>query len=222
MRTIIYSLVALVLLGVGATGGYFYGLTIGQTQAATVRNAFFQDRGITQGGTATGGAATGGAAGGAGAAQGAAQTAGGAGGFGGQGGQGTFGSVRSVSGNTIEVSTAQAVVKVTVNDQTTIQTTVQQPVNLTDLQVGANVVIQGDRDSQGNVTARTVNVVPQGFGGGGQRGAAADGTPGAGGGQRGAGVAAEGTPGAGGARRPGGGGGQGGQGGAPAQGTPAR
>ena len=136
------------------------------------------------------GAAASGAAGGQGAAA--------FGGFG--GGQGTFGSVKSVEGNTIELSTAQAAVKVTVNDQTTVQQTVPQAVPLNQLQPGTNVMVVGDRDAQGNMTARSINVLPQGT-----PGRRADGAP----------LSAEGgTPGA---RRPGA---EGGTPGARRQGTP--
>ncbi len=112
MRALMYSLLAVVLLAVGAVGGYFYGLTVGQTQAATVRDNFLQSRGIGAGTTGAGGAA-------GGTANGAAGGQAAFGGFG--GGQGTFGSVKSVTGNTIELSTAQSALKVTVNDQTTVQ-----------------------------------------------------------------------------------------------------
>ncbi len=178
MRALMYSLLALVLLAVGAVGGYFYGLTVGQTQATTIRDNFLQSRGIGAGAAGAAGAASGAANG---AAGGQAAAFGGLG-----GGQGTFGSVKSVNGNTIELSTAQSAVKVTVNDQTTVQQAVQQSVPIDQLQAGTNVVVVGDRDAQGNITARSINVLPQGVTG--RR--AESGTP----------VAEGGTPGA---RRPG-------------------
>lgn len=195
MRTIIYTIVALVLLAIGAAGGYFYGVTVGQTQANTIRQQFLTDRGLTPGG-AGGAAATAGG-----------QGAGGAAGFGGQGGQGTFGSVRSVSGNTLEVAAPNgSLVKVTLTDQTTVQQTVQQTAAVSDLQPGTQVVIQGERDSQGNVTARSINVVPAGAGGAAGAAGRREGTPGAGGqggGQGGAGGRRQGgTPQAGGTPTP--------------------
>ena len=207
MRTLLYSLIALVLLGIGGAGGYFYGVTVGETRAADIRARFIQDRGITDQAVAGGAGATGATGQGANGAQG------GAGGFAqfGGGGGGTFGSVKSVEGNVIEVSTAQAVIKVTVPDGARIQETVQQQVTLNDLKPGMNVVVQGDRDAQGNVTARTINLVAQGVGGGqgGQGGQAGQGgTPQAGQGQGGQG-----------GRRQGGQG-QGGQGGTPPAGAP--
>ncbi len=205
MRTLLYSLIALVLLGVGGAGGYFYGVTVGETRAADIRSRFLQDRGLAGQAGAGGNVTTGAGGQGAGGAQGAA---GGAFGQFGGGGQGTFGSVKSVEGNVIEVSTAQAVVKVTVPEGTRIQETVQQQVNLTDLKPGMNVVVQGDRDGQGNVTARAINLVPQGFGGG-QGGQGGQGTQGQGQGGQGQGGQGQGG------RR------QGGQGGTPAAGTPA-
>lgn len=203
MRTLLYSLIALVLLGIGSVGGYFYGMTIGETRATDIRTRFLTDRGVA-GQAATGGN---GATGGTGqTASGAQGGAGGAFAQLGGGGQGTFGSVKSVEGNVIEVSTAQAVVKVTIPEGARIQETVQQQVTLADLKPGMNVVVQGDRDAQGNVTARTINLVPQGVGGG-QGG---QGTQG----QAGQGQGGQGQGGQGGRR-------QGGQGGTPAAGTPA-
>lgn len=196
MRTLVYSLIALVLLGIGSVGGYFYGLTVGETRATDIRTRFLTDRGIA-GQTATGGN-------GAAAGQGGSAAQGGAGGafaqFGG-GGQGTFGSVKSVEGNVIEVSTAQAVVKVTIPEGARIQETVQQQVSLSDLKPGMNVVVQGDRDAQGNVTARAINLVPQGLGGGQGGQAGQGGTPSTGqggqGGRRQGGQGQGGTPAAG-------------------------
>ena len=179
MRTVIMAVAALVLLGIGAAGGFFYGQTVGQAQANEIRTNFLQSRGISQGGN--GAAAQAGGFGGANGGQ--------AGGFAGQGGQGrgTFGAIKDVSGNTINLSTANAAVKVTVTDQTTIQRTVQQPIKISDLQSGENIVVTGDQDSQGNITARSINIVPQGGGFGGQRGANASGAPGAAGAQGGQG-----------------------------------
>ncbi|MFN8484906.1 MAG: DUF5666 domain-containing protein [Anaerolineae bacterium] len=216
MRTVIFAIVALALLAIGAVGGFFYGQTVGQAQANDIRNNFLASRGINAGGQ--GGAAQAGGVGGQ-----AGQTGQG-GGFAGQGGQGrgTFGSIKDVAGNTINLSTANAAVKVTVTDQTQIQRTVQQPMQLSELQSGENVVVTGDQDSQGNITARSINIVPQGAFGG-RQGAGASGTPGANatpaaggqggqGGNRGGGrPGANGTPGA-----------AGGQGGAAPQPTQTR
>ncbi|MFN8474164.1 MAG: hypothetical protein U0822_18370 [Anaerolineae bacterium] len=177
MRTVIFAVVALALLAVGAVGGFFYGQTVGQAQANEIRNNFLQSRGIGQGGQ---GGAQGGGFGGANGGQ--------AGGFAGQNGQGrgTFGSIKDVSGNTIDLSTANAAVKVTVTDQTQIQRTVQEPVKVGDLQSGENIVVTGDQDSQGNITARSINIVPQGAFGG-RQGAGPNATPGAAGAQSGQG-----------------------------------
>lgn len=219
MRTVIFAVVALALLAVGAIGGFFYGQTVGQAQANEIRSNFLASRGIGQGGAA---GAQGGAAGGQSGATGG--QGGFAGGFAGQGGQGrgTFGSIKDVAGNTINLSTANAAVKVTVTDQTQIQRTVQQPVQLSELQSGESIVVTGDQDSQGNITARSISIVPQGAFGG-RQGAGANATPGANvtpgasgqgsGGNRGGGgrAGANSTPGAAGA-----------QGGAAPQPTPAR
>src|SRR5689334_19757946 len=116
MKTIFMSLAALVVLGIGAVGGYFYGMNVGIAQANDIRSQFAAQRGLTTGAAGAGGA---GGTGGAAATQGGQGGFGGFGGQGGAGGQGTFGSVKSVEGNTIELTSAQgATVKVTVTDQT--------------------------------------------------------------------------------------------------------
>ena len=148
-RRLIYIVgivVALVAVGVGS----FYGGTVyaGQ-QAAATRAAFLNGRG-----------GTGGGAGGAG------------GGFGG----GVAGTIKSINGNTVQVSTAQNVTTVTLSASTTVMQSVTA--TAADLQVGQQVTVRGQRDTAGNVTATSIQVVPAGttFGGAG-RGANATATP---------------------------------------------
>jgi hypothetical protein len=129
-----------VIILCGAVGaGAFYGGTVYELQQVqTTRNAFFNGRGGT-GGTGGGG--------------------GGAGG-GGFGGGGTFGVVKSISGNTIQISTPQNVTTVNLTDATVIQKTVTGAV--ADIHVGDTITARGQRDSSGNVTATTIQVLPPG------------------------------------------------------------
>jgi hypothetical protein len=151
---IIGIIVALVAVGAGA----FYGGTVYAAQQNTnTRNAFFNGRG----GTGTGGT-------------------GGANGAGGGFGGGVAGTIKSISGNTVEVSTAQNVTTVTLNGTTTVMKSVAATTS--DLQVGQTITVRGQRDSAGNVTATSIQVVPAGttFGGGngdGNRGGNATATP---------------------------------------------
>jgi Domain of unknown function (DUF5666) len=136
------------VLAIGA--GSFYGGTVyAAAQVTNTRAAFFNGRA----GTGTGGA-------------------GGANGAGG----GVSGTVKSIDGNTIQVSTALSVTTVTLNSATNVLQSVTASAG--DLQVGQQVTVRGQRDSAGNVTATTIQVVPAGatFGGPSQ-GPAAGATP---------------------------------------------
>ena len=143
---IVVMIVALVAVGAGA----FYGGTVYAAQQATnTRASFFAGRGGAGG---TGGAG-----------------ANGAGGFGG----GVTGTIKSISGDTIQVSTALSVTTVSVSGSTTVLKTAAA--TTADLQVGQQVTVRGQRDAAGNVTATTIQVVPAGVslggpGGGGNGG----------------------------------------------------
>ena len=145
-RRLIYIMgivVALVAVGVGS----FYGGTVYAAQrAASTRAAFLNGRG------GAGGGGTGGANGG--------------GGFGG----GVAGTIKSINGNTVEISTAQNVTTVTLSPSTNVMQTVTAAA--TDLQVGQQVTVRGQRDSAGNVAATSIQVVPAGTTFGGNRGGA--------------------------------------------------
>jgi hypothetical protein len=134
-----------VLLAVG--GGAFYGgIVYEQQQAASLRNSFFAGRGGTgQGGTGQGGTGTGGN----GFAFG-----GGAGGGAGGAGRGAFGQIKTIDGNTITLSTPQSVVTVTLSGTTVISKTVTGAIG--DLKVGDTIVVRGQRDASGNITATNI------------------------------------------------------------------
>lgn len=84
------------------------------------------------------------------------------------GGNFAGGQVKSVSGDTIELSTLNEVLQVT--DQTQFQKTI--PCSLADIKPGTWVVIQGERTADGRLTARMIQIMGVGLPGGGH------GTPG--------------------------------------------
>jgi hypothetical protein len=135
------AIVVVVATAVGV-GAYSAGKSAGETAALTARTNFIQQR-----------------AGGNSAATTGFTDQGGAGSTGARGGMaGNFagGQVKSVNGDTIELSTATEVLKVKVTGQTQYQKTVNGSLN--DVQVGERVVIQGDRGADGTLTARSVQI----------------------------------------------------------------
>jgi hypothetical protein len=153
-------IVALVVVAAAAAfGGYTTGVNAGRTQALTARNAFLAARGI---GNGQGGAALG--------TQGA---------NGGQNGGRQFnpdnfaaGQVKQIDGNTIQLSTAQNVLTVKVNNQTQIQKMAAG--SLSDIQTGERITVQGTRGSDGVMTAQSIQI------GGAFRGGGPNGQPGQG------------------------------------------
>lgn len=132
-----------IVIVLAAAGGAFYGgMLYERQQAANLRAAFFADRG--------GGAGGGNGGGGGGFSFGDGNGAGNG------AGRGAVGQIKSIDGDTITLSTAQSEVKVTLNDATLIQKTVAG--GRTDLQVGERIVVRGERDSAGNVTATDIQI----------------------------------------------------------------
>ena len=147
-------IIGVIVLCAAVGAGAFYGGTIYErNQVTAVRNSFFNGRGGNGGGGAGGG-----------------------GGFGG----GVFGTVKSVNGNTLQVSTAQNVTTVTLGAATTFMKTITATVS--DVTVGTTITVRGQRDAAGNVTADSIQVLPAGTtfggrGGGGGGNGGADATP---------------------------------------------
>lgn len=141
-----------VLLAVG--GGAFYGgMLYEQQQATNLRNSFFAGRNGNGQGTG----------------QGFGNGGNGFGGGGQGGGRGTFGQIKTIDGNTLTVSTPQNVVTVTIGGNTVITKTVAGTAG--DLKVGDNIVVRGQPDASGNITATNIQEGAAGgfgFGGGGQ------------------------------------------------------
>ncbi len=145
MKRIIMIVGAVVLAVALAAGSFYGGMAYQRTQANQVRDSFLRSRGLNGAGGFPGGGDAGNGAGG-----------GGRGFFGG----GATGRVKSVDGNTLTISTAQNETKVTLSDSTRIEKPVQGA--LSDLQPGMQVMVTGQRDTNGNITAVQVLILNNG------------------------------------------------------------
>jgi hypothetical protein len=136
MKKILLVIAGIALLAIAAGAGFEYGKTYQSNQANQIRAQFLRSRGLDTNNGSGGG-------------QG--------GGFGGGGfGGGTFGQLKSVNGNTLTVSTQNGDVTVDLTANTQIEkTTAGTPA---DLQAGEQLVVRGQRDSSGTVTAETVQI----------------------------------------------------------------
>jgi hypothetical protein len=160
--------VVIVVVAAAAAGyaGYTMGKNAGVAQGITARNAFLAARGV--GGTGGNGGGGGGFGGGAG----------GAGGRNFDPNNFAAGQVKSISGDTVQLSTATDVVTVKLTDQTQIQK--QASGTVSDIQPGERLTVQGTRNSDGSFTAQTVQVGRQGFGGGNGNNGSGNGSSGSG------------------------------------------
>ena len=138
------TVVLILLIGGGAFAG---GMTFERWRVANLRNSFFANRGGNggDGGGGGGGFFGGGGGGGFG---------GGGGGF---GGRGSFGQIKSIDGNTVTLSTPQNVVTIKLTDTTTVQKAIVG--TREDLAVGEQIMVRGDRDASGNITAVTIQII---------------------------------------------------------------
>ncbi|GIH28749.1 hypothetical protein Aph01nite_70590 [Acrocarpospora phusangensis] len=87
--------------------------------------------------------------------QGGGQRQGGQGGFGGALAGTTFGTVKLVDGDKIYVEADGGTTVVTTNGDTKIQ--ISKEGKVTDLKPGSTVIVQGERDAEGNVAATSVS-----------------------------------------------------------------
>jgi hypothetical protein len=67
------------------------------------------------------------------------------------------GQVKTVEGATLTLSTAQDVTTVTLSDATQVEKTVTGV--LADLQPGMQVMVSGERDAEGNLTASQIRII---------------------------------------------------------------
>ncbi len=141
MNKVVIVVIAVVLAVAIAAGSFYGGMAYQQNQASATRNAFLRSRGINPNGT-------GGFQGGNG------QNGAGRGFFGG----GATGQVKSLNGNTLTISTAQNVTTVNLNNNTVVEKTAQG--STSDLQTGERVLVTGQRDSNGNITASQILILP--------------------------------------------------------------
>ena len=72
-------------------------------------------------------------------------------------GGGTVGQVKSIDGNVLTLSTAQNVTTVNLSDSTTVMKNVEGTTS--DLQPGMRVMVTGERDSKGDLTASQVTIL---------------------------------------------------------------
>lgn len=138
MKTAIISiLVVLLVAGVGV-GAFLAGQNNGLTQAQNIRNEFFQSRTNGQGGQAD-------------------PTQRGQGGQGGQFGRpAATGTVKSIQGNTIQVTMRDgSTVNVTLDGQTVIQKTSNG--TKADIQPGQNITVMSSQTGE-NITAQVIQI----------------------------------------------------------------
>lgn len=142
---LIVGIVGLVLLG--AAGGFYAGRQYQTNEVDQAQANFVNTRGEFPGGQAPGGA--GGFPGGPGQANG--QT------FNQR--NGTMGQVKSIDGSVLTISTAQDVATVKLSDSTKIQKSTLVDLTTSDLTPGTRVMVSGDKDSAGNITASQIMVI---------------------------------------------------------------
>lgn len=154
MKTVLIVLGA-ILIAVLIAGGSFWGGMAYQTrQANQARAAFFNARGLGNEGQLPGRGQFPPGAGG--------QPGGGFPQVGGQtsdflGGRGMTGQVKTIDGNVMTVSTAQDVTTVNLSEATQIEKSVRG--TTADLQPGTRVVINGQRDKDGSITANRITIL---------------------------------------------------------------
>ncbi len=141
MKKVLIIVGAIILAGGIAVGSFYCGMAYQQNQATQARNEFMRSRGLDPN-------AQNSPAGGPGQAPGQ-----GVGGFGG----GATGQIESIDGDTITLTTAGNTTNVALIDTTKVIKSVEG--SMTDLQVGMQVLVSGQRDTKGNITATQIMVM---------------------------------------------------------------
>jgi hypothetical protein len=151
MKKIVRLIAAVILAALIAAGGFWGGMAYQTSRASQARANFINARGGANGMQLPdgvqgfpGGAAPSGLAPGA------------------FGGRGTTGQVKAVDGNVITLSTAQDVTTVSLSDSTQIQKTVAG--TAADLQPGLRVMVTGEMDNGGKLTASQVTILAEAAG----------------------------------------------------------
>ena len=152
MRKPVILLAAVLGVVVVAGGSFFGGMAFQRYRQTNVQQQFFADRGFGAGGQTP--------MLGSGGPDGGLVPFGDAGGAGGQvaGGRGANGTVESLGGDTLQLSTAEGEITVTLTDETVLSRTTT--VERSELQAGAQVTVIGERDGAGDITAAVIQILP--------------------------------------------------------------
>jgi hypothetical protein len=152
MRKPVILLGAVLGVLVVAGGSFFGGMAFQRYRQTSVQQQFFADRGFGTGGQAP--------LFGSGGPQGEFVPLGDAGGAGGQAvtGRGANGTVGSLEGDTLQLTTAEGDITVTLTDETVLTRTATA--ERSDLQAGARVAVIGERDDSGVITAAVIQILP--------------------------------------------------------------
>jgi hypothetical protein len=152
MRKPVIFLGAVLGVLVVAGGSFFGGMAFERNRRTNVQEQFFADRGFGAGGEAP--------LFGSGGPQGEFVPFGNVGGAGGQAavGRGANGTVESLEGDTLQLTTAEGEITVTLTDETVL--TLTATAERSDLQVGARVTVIGERDDSGDITAAVIQILP--------------------------------------------------------------
>jgi len=154
MKKVLLIAGAILIVALIAAGSFWGGMAYQTRQVNQARAAFFNARGLGNEGQLPGGGQFPPGAGGqpdGGFPQAGGQTQG----F--FGGRGTTGQVKTIEGNVMTVSTAQDVTTVNLSEATQIQKSVSG--TTADLQPGTRVLINGQRDNNGSITADRITIL---------------------------------------------------------------
>ena len=149
MKKIIIIIGAILLAALIAGGCFYAGMAYQTNQADQARARFMQDRGMTEGEMPQPGQFPGGNL-----PEEMQPPSGGGMGF---SGRGTTGVVKSIDGNGFTISTAQDVTTVNLSEDTRIEQYASAAI--TDLQPGVRVMVTGQQDEDGNITASQILIV---------------------------------------------------------------
>jgi len=137
---ILFIVLALILIAAAAVGGYLFGVKAGEARANVARAAFFAERGAATLSQSRGMDPLG-----TGVNRGSNVTR-----------PSATGEVVKVHNDRLELNTGDSTVNILVNDQTIIRKTTI--FSLADIQPGEQITVIGDRDVNGNIVARSIQV----------------------------------------------------------------
>ena len=140
-KQVLIGLGILILVALAASGGFFYGTSVGEARASQAQQQLFQQRMRGQGGQFPGPfqAPQPGQEGGA------------------RLGGGIPGTVEAVEGDTLVVSTQEGTIRVRTTDTTLIEK--YSSVGVEELEIGEQMMISGSRNDDGSVTARSIRTM---------------------------------------------------------------